>query len=121
MAGVALTGEIKLIGAIENPSQNNPDFTKREVRLVIDKDGEYPQTISIEFIRDKCSLLNNFKVGDVVTIDVNIRGKETSDLARCFNTLNGWRIAGVNTAPAQPPAAAQTEPAEPADPDDLPF
>ena len=40
------------------------EFKKRE--LVVTTDEQYPQSVLIEFVQDKCDLLNNFKVGDKV-------------------------------------------------------
>lgn len=86
-----VTGVIKVL----NDSQNigNNSFRKREV--VITTDEQYPQFISIEFIQDKCDLLNNFKVGQQVTININLRGREwinPEGVKKYFNAIQGWRI-----------------------------
>ena len=65
-----LTGNIKLVGDIQEIS---PTFKKRE--LVITTDEQYPQTISIEFVQDKCSLLDGLNVDQKVKVSINLRGK----------------------------------------------
>ena len=98
--------------------------------MVVTTDEQYPQMIMVEFIQDKCDLLNNFNVGDDVKISINLRGREwvnPEGEAKYFNSIQGWRIeknmtnAGDETAPLE----AQTfEPATNVDenePDDLPF
>jgi hypothetical protein len=106
-------------------------FRKREIVLTTDE--QYPQFISVQFVQDKCDILDAYKVGDNVKIDINLRGREWTNPqgeAVYFNTIQGWRIGKVQAdAPAQgqapPMPTAQTF--APADNfkeeehDDLPF
>ena len=39
-------------------------------------DEQYPQMIMVEFVQDKCDLLNNFAVGQDVKVAINLRGRE---------------------------------------------
>ena len=64
-------GKIKLIN--ETKSYGDKDFRKREV--VITTAEQYPQDLSIEFVQDKCDLLNNFKADQTVKIGINLRGR----------------------------------------------
>ena len=57
-----VTGKIKWID--ETKTYGNNGFRKREV--VITTEEQYPQQILIEFIQDKCELLNNYQVGQNV-------------------------------------------------------
>ena len=66
-----LTGNIKLVGDIQEIS---PTFKKRE--LVITTDEQYPQTISIEFVQDKCYLLDGLNIDQKVKVSINLRGRE---------------------------------------------
>ena len=59
-----VTGKIKWID--ETKTYGNNGFRKREV--VITTEEQYPQQILIEFIQDKCELLNNYQVGQNVKI-----------------------------------------------------
>lgn len=90
---MTITGNIKLI----NETQTfDSGFTKRE--LVLTTNDMYPQDILIEFIKDNCETLNNYKVGQDVTIDFNLRGREwvsPKGETKYFNTIQGWRIDGA--------------------------
>ena len=95
-----IKGTIKVIKATEVVSEK---FSKRE--LVVTTDEQYPQHILIDFIQDKCSVLDNFKVGDNVTVSINVRGKEYTNKngeLGYFNQLQGWKIEKTDSAiPAQ--------------------
>jgi hypothetical protein len=116
-----VTGKIKVIGSTVNVTDT---FSKRE--LVVSTDEQYPQHISIEFNKDKCSLLDKFKVGEVVTVGINLAGREwisPQGETKYFNSIKGWKInanaVGTSQAPAQ-----QNEPAplaQDAEDGDLPF
>jgi len=92
-------------------------FQKRE--CVVTTDEQYPQHILVQFVQDKCNLLNNFKVGEKVNIDINLRGREWTNPQGetvYFNTIQGWKIASVQpTHVASPtPAPQPTYPQAPA-------
>jgi single-strand DNA-binding protein len=66
-------------------------FQKRVVIVEeVNPDEMYPQTLPIEFIKDKCALLDQFKVGGNCTIALNLRGSEYK--GRHFVNLVGWKI-----------------------------
>ena len=97
-----ITGKIKVLK--DTQTVGTSGFKKRE--LVITTQEQYPQDILIEFIQDRCELLNSFSVNDEVTVSINLRGKEwqsPSGEIKYFNTLNGWRITGENEATIPPP------------------
>ena len=123
-----ISGKIKLINEAKEYGSNS--FRKREV--VITTEEQYPQDLLIEFVQDKCEILNSFQVGQSVKIDINLRGREWESPqgeVKYFNSIQGWRIEKLfsedeNTdIPPVPPAEAF----QPADelnqdePDDLPF
>jgi len=133
MAGITLKGEVKFKGETVHVTDT---FSKRELWIEIDQDTDYPQTVNVEFIKDKCTIIDKYSIGDIVEVDVNIRGnvatmKDKSQ--RCFNSMNGWRIAGTASGGAEPyagdPASEpQSQVPEPepekqgdADVNDLPF
>lgn len=113
-----LTGTIKSISNVQNPSAT---FRKRE--LVLTTEEQYPQSILVEFTQDKCDLLDKFKVGQSVTVGINLRGREwvnPSGDVKYFNSIIGWKINATESAPPTPhfePAPAHV--AE--DHNDLPF
>jgi hypothetical protein len=97
-----LKGKVKVIG--ETEVVGTSEFKKR--MLVVKTDEQYPQMIPIEFVQDKTTLLDKFKVGDAVIIGVNIRGREWTNPdgeAKYFLSLQGWRMvkdgATANTDP----------------------
>ncbi|WP_044401889.1 DUF3127 domain-containing protein [Lacinutrix sp. Hel_I_90] len=119
-------GKVKLIGETQTFGSNG--FRKRE--LVVTTEEQYPQHILVEFVQDKCDLLNNYKEGQDVKVNINLRGREwvnPQGETKYFNSIQGWRIEGVQAgaptgAPEVPPAAF--EPAtdlKEEDHDDLPF
>ncbi|MDA0793412.1 MAG: DUF3127 domain-containing protein [Bacteroidetes bacterium] len=123
-----LVGKIKWIDETKTYGTNG--FRKREV--VVTTEEQYPQHILVEFIQDKCDLLNAFQVGQGVKIGINLKGREwvnPQGETKYFNSVQGWRIdvseGTVSPAdmPPMPPASA-FEPAE-GDAneveDDLPF
>ncbi|NJB71165.1 hypothetical protein GGR42_001627 [Saonia flava] len=122
-------GKIKMLD--ETKTFGNNGFRKREI--VVTTDEQYPQHILVEFIQDKCDLLNSYAVGQDVKISINLRGREwvnPQGETRYFNSIQGWRIESLqsNTGasgeiPPVPPMDA-FEPAEDLneeDHDDLPF
>ena len=66
-----VTGKIEFIGTTHAVSEK---FSKRE--LVVTTNEQYPQSISIEFNQDKCTILDRYKLGDNVTVGVNLRGRK---------------------------------------------
>lgn len=123
-----IQGKIKLIG--ETKTFGNNGFRKREV--VVTTEEQYPQHIMVEFVQDKCDLLNKHNVGETVKISINLRGREWTNPqgeVKYFNSIQGWRIESLQTdqgeggMPPVPPIEA-FEPAEELneeDHDDLPF
>ena len=121
-------GKIKFID--ETKTFGNNGFRKREV--VVTTEEQYPQQIMVEFVQDKCDLLNNFKVGQPVKISINLRGREWTNPqgeTKYFNSIQGWRVehleaeTGSSNMPPVPPMDA-FEPADnlnEEDHDDLPF
>jgi hypothetical protein len=122
-----ITGKIKLINETKEYGSNG--FRKRE--LVITTEEQYPQDLLVEFIQDKCDILNSYNIGDSVKVDINLRGREWQSPQgeiKYFNSIQGWRIEKLSlesnpNIPPVPPAEA-FEPADDVndnEPDDLPF
>lgn len=117
-----LTGKIKILNGTQNIGDNG--FRKREV--VITTEDQYPQHILVEFIQDKCELLDGYAVGQEVKININLRGREwinPEGIAKYFNTIQGWRIELLNSQETAPVKLPEVEPVSFIDdPDnDLPF
>lgn len=96
-----VTGKIKMIDRTKEVGSGS--FKKRDI--VITTDEQYPQDILIQFVQDKCDLLDSFKLGQNVKIDINLRGREWTNPQGenvYFNTIQGWRIAIQNTQSSPP-------------------
>lgn len=68
-------------------------FSKRE--FVVTTNEQYPQDLKMEFVKDKCSLLNNYSEGDDVTVDINLRGNEYN--GKYYVNIQAWRIGSNST------------------------
>ncbi|MDZ4330475.1 MAG: DUF3127 domain-containing protein, partial [Flavobacterium sp.] len=101
-----VTGKIKMIDQTKEVGSGG--FKKRDV--VVTTDEQYPQHILVQFVQDKCDLLNGFQVGEPVKIDINLRGREWTNPQGetvYFNTIQGWRIGKLQ---AEASFAAQMPP-----------
>ncbi len=78
-----MNGVAKKIG---EKTQITEKFAKREIN--IETKSKYPEVIQIEFINDKCSLLDGINLNDDVEILFNIRGREWNE--RFFTRLEGY-------------------------------
>ncbi len=122
-----ISGKIKKID--ETKTYGASGFRKRE--MVVTTDEQYPQMLLIEFVQDKCDMLNNFQPGEEVKVSINLRGREwinPEGEAKYFNSIQGWRIEKVSqNAGTEVPPIEAIDAFEPADgladnePDDLPF
>ena len=122
-----VAGKIKWLDETKTYGSNG--FRKREV--VVTTEEQYPQHILVEFVQDKCDLLDSLNVGQPVKIGINLRGREwvnPQGETKYFNSVQGWRIEGQAAAaapemPPMPPASSfqATDEADRAVEDDLPF
>jgi len=116
-------GKIKVIGATQQVSAS---FQKRQ--LVVTSEEQYPQFIEINFVQDKCDLLNNYKVGDNVKVGINLRGREwvnPQGETKYFNDIQGWRVEkltdGANVTVNEPKVFETVSTLNEEEHDDLPF
>ena len=122
-----VTGKIKWLD--ETKTYGNNGFRKREV--VVTTEEQYPQHILVEFIQDKCDLLNAFQLGQNVKIGINLRGREwvnPQGETKYFNSVQGWRIEAAGDSSSSemppmppPPAFEPSDDATDGPDDDLPF
>lgn len=96
---------IKLIHPTQQVTEK---FSKREFVVTDGLDSDYPQHILLQATRDKCSLLDQFNVNDMVDVAINIRGREwTSPQGeiKYFNSIEAWRIEPSGSqAPSSAPS-----------------
>lgn len=108
-----VTGNIKVI---KETVQATDTFKKRE--FVITTNDMYPQDILIQMVQDKVGLLDAYKVGQDVTVSINLRGREWTSPqgeVKYFNTIEGWRIEEATDGANQPQGQQHEQPS------DLPF
>lgn len=82
---------IKSIGKLETFAN---DF--KVVKFVVVTKEEYPQTLELQATKDKAeNLLKYNKVGDVVDVSINLRGREWTSPkgeVKVFNTIEAWKV-----------------------------
>ena len=99
---------------ISDTVQVSENFRKREFVVEYAENPQYPEFLKFECIQDKCDMLNEFSVGQEVTVSMNLKGRKWTDPQgniKYFNSLQAWRVqAGSNQAasPAPAPAAQKT-------------
>jgi len=125
-----ITGKIKLIDEVK--TYGSKGFRKREI--IITTQEQYPQQILVEFVQDKCELLDPYQIGQDVRIGINLRGREwvnPEGQTKYFNSIQGWRIDQLDqeidneeSTPIQKPfetTDSKNEENDSDEEDDLPF
>lgn len=121
-------GKVKMVGETQTFGSNG--FRKRE--LVVTTNEQYPQHVLVEFVQDKCDLLNGITEGQDITVSINLRGREwvnPQGESKYFNSIQGWRVEASPLPQSKPQEQAPQEQAPPQnqappseeDHDDLPF
>ncbi|MCK4750368.1 MAG: DUF3127 domain-containing protein [Bacteroidales bacterium] len=83
-------------------------FQKREFILEIKSSGsggyEFVDFIKFQATQDKCSLLDQFSVDDMVKVSFNLRGRkwERDDQVSYFTNLEAWRIEKTQNETSEP-------------------
>ena len=84
-----IEGKLKVIYDVQT---FNSGFTKREFVVEVE-DGNYPQMIKFECVKDKTSLTDGLQVDDPVKVTFDIRGNEYKE--RFYVNLNAWKLEGL--------------------------
>ena len=89
-----VTGQLKLKYDTQKVSDK---FSKRDFVLATDLSTPYPQFLSFQLNQDKCSILDNFNIGDELKVSFNLRGREWNSPQgiKYFNTIEAWRIEKI--------------------------
>jgi single-strand DNA-binding protein len=84
---------------VYDEAQVSEKFRKREFVLEI-PDGSYTQYVKFQLTQDKCSVLDQYKVGDEVKVTFNLSGKPftKNGTTMYFTNLSAWRVEGANAA-----------------------
>lgn len=140
-----ITGRLVAIGQFQEiPSKNggNP-FVKREFILdatthdpYTGERSQYENILPLEVSGDKCAELDQFRIGDVVTVSFALQGREWTNQdghvkrmvsIRCYRLEARKSIQQTTQQSAQPPTQPMRQPVyqqfpPPVEPkDDLPF
>lgn len=89
-------GKVKVVGQLEKISDS---FHKR--KLVLEIDGKFPQFVEFEFTQDRVAKLDGLKVGQDVSVDFYLRGREWSKdgQTKYFTSLDGFNVSsGISEA-----------------------
>lgn len=125
-----VTGQLKVKFDTQKVSEK---FQKRDFVLATDLSTPYPQYVSFQVTQDKCSMLDQFNVGEEIKVQFNLRGREWNGPQgiRYFNTLEAWRLEKIGSQSSSPAqnsnSGMQENTSAPvfnssiADNDDLPF
>ena len=84
---------------IYDEKQISDKFKKREFVLEHAPNPEYPDFLKIEVVQNKTDLLDKYKVGDEVTVDINLKGKKwvKGKESGYFNSIQAWRIQAAES------------------------
>lgn len=108
---------------IFDTEQKTASFQAREFVIEV-QDGQYPQMVKFQLTQDKCSLVDDYREGDQIAVDFDLRGREWND--KYFTNLNAWRIGragdGGESRAAEAGSGAPAQVATTPDfDDDIPF
>jgi single-strand DNA-binding protein len=97
------TGRIVWIGQTK---QVTDKFAIREFVLTDGKDT-YPQEVKMQVTQKNCPLLDNYNVGDEITVHINLKGRryERDGQPNWYTTVEAWRFeakSAGNTKGAEP-------------------
>ena len=108
----------------------NSTFTKRDLILNLDPHGKYENVISVTFVKDQTKILDEFKVGERVTVEYYIQGRsylkdgENESKRKYFNELRGFSVKSDEIETMKPKdvfKGSEFEPIIDDQNDDLPF
>ncbi len=135
--GIEATGKLHTIFETKQVSER---FSKREFVVEMSDNPKYPQVVLFQLTGDRCTQLDGLNVGDQVTIDFSLRGREwksPSGEVKYFNSLDVWKVEARRAAASNgrrsgrdsgdprdaPPSDYEPRPSDGAsrDMDDIPF
>jgi hypothetical protein len=114
MSEFKISGRLYKIGEVQKVTDS---FSVQKFR--IETDDQYPQKIEFQAVNDRCVIIEPYRIGDLITVHFDVRGRDWSKGDREGNAtnLNAWKIERVGGE--QPAQQAQSAPqAAPAPIDD---
>lgn len=88
---IEITGEVAYIGA---PQQITDKFRKAEI-VVLVHGTKYPEYIKFETVNDSCELIKGRKVGEVVTAEGYVGGKQYNKKDGGVGYITSIRLAKI--------------------------
>jgi len=85
------------IQKIFDTEQKSASFQAREFVIEV-ADGQYPQMVKFQLVQDKCNLVDDYKEGEEISVDFDLRGREWN--GKYFTNLQAWRISRADGADA---------------------
>ncbi len=87
---IVVTGAV--VRVLDTKSTGANDFKSRALHLKTE--GQYPQTLEIQFNQGNITLLNDLNTGQKVNVTVNLKGREYEKEGNplVFNSLVAWKI-----------------------------
>jgi hypothetical protein len=96
-----IEGKLKVVADIQT---FNSGFTKREFVVEVE-DGNYPQMIKFECVKEKTALTDGMEIDDSVKVTFDIRGNEFKE--RYYVNLNAWKLEKLGASSGGTSSAAQ--------------
>ncbi len=99
------------------------EWVRQEV--IFDQPQDFNRKVCVSFWGDKAQDVANYKVGDQMTLSVNIESREFN--GKWYTSLQAWKATRKSVEPTPAPVAAPMpdfaplQDSEPTDVDDLPF
>ena len=87
-----MTGTIKKIGDLQTFQSG---FEKRELMLN-DEDPRFPQDIAMNFKKERCAILDNFKAGERVKATFGLSGREWN--GKYFVDIDAIKLESLDAA-----------------------
>lgn len=91
---VVIKGKVKEVKETETFTSG---FTKKQI-VITELEGQYPQDIPVDFVKDGITKLENTKVGDIVEVKCNLRGSEYE--GKNYVSLQGWYYKKEDATPS---------------------
>lgn len=97
MSNLSVEGLVHEVGETQ---QVTDTFKKRELILkIVDKNPQFEEYVKFEATNDLTTLFDKVRVGDLVSVDFNLRGRPWTNkdgVTSYFNSLVAWRVNPIN-------------------------
>ena len=91
---MTITGTVHHIGQTEVISEK---FSKR--LLVVATEDKFNNLAPIEFTKEKTGLLDGLRIGQNVSVEANVGGREYS--GKYYPSITGWKLTAGQSAPVE--------------------